>query len=98
MDLNKSIRFAVDSGKVMLGFKNTLKIALNGEAKLVIVAGNCPQEKARDLKHYSKQANIPLLEFKGTSLELGAVCGKPFPVSALSVLEEGDSDIMKAVK
>jgi len=33
---------------------------------------------------------------KGTrSIDLGAVCGKPFMVSALAIREPGDSDILK---
>ena len=32
----------------------------------------------------------------GTGMELGAVCGKPFIISVLTVIEEGNSDILKA--
>jgi hypothetical protein len=31
-------------------------------------------------------------------LDLAAVCGKPFNVSALSIREPGDSDILKLVE
>jgi large subunit ribosomal protein L30e len=36
--------------------------------------------------------------YNGTSLDLGAVCGKPFEVSALSIKEPGDSNILKIVE
>ena len=74
------------------------KIALNGEAKLIVLADNCPADSKQDLEHYCKLASIPLLEFEGTSAELGVVCGKPFPICAITVLEAGDSDILEAVK
>ena len=97
VDLNHAIRLAVDSGKVELGLDKAKKIALNGSgAKLVIIAKNCPG--AQDLKHYCAIAEIPVVVFQGTNVELGAVCGKPFSVSALCVLEAGDSDILKAVQ
>jgi large subunit ribosomal protein L30e len=35
-----------------------------------------------------------LYEFPGLSVDLGPLCGKPYIVSALTVIEPGDSDIM----
>ncbi len=98
MDLAKSIRFAVDSGKVELGLKQTLKTALNGGAKLIIISKNCPSDGAADVKRFTSLSQTPLLVFEGTSIELGTACGKPFPVSALGVIEEGNSEILKAIK
>jgi len=98
MDLAKSIRLAVDSGKVVLGSGRSVKVALNGGAKLIVVSQNCPREIASDIKHYCKLSSIPLIDFKGSSLDLGTVCGKPFPVSILSVVEEGDSDVLNALQ
>lgn len=98
MDLSKSIRLAVDSGKVELGASKAKKIVLRGEAKLLVIARNCPDETAADLKHYCKLSGTPVIEFPGSSMELGTVCGKPFTISALSVLEEGNSDILQAIR
>lgn len=94
MDLQRSIRLAVDSGKVTLGSQRAVQHALHGDAKLVVISKNCPTEVAKDLKHYCNLSEVRILDFNGTSIELGTVCGKPFPVSALSVVEEGDSDIL----
>lgn len=94
MDLARSIRLAVDSGKVTLGAQRTLQNALRGEAKLIIVAKNCPPNASSDLKAFSQLSDVRVLWFEGSSLDLGTLCGKPFPVSALSVIEEGDSDIL----
>jgi len=98
MDLHKSIRMVADTGKVLLGTNRARKIALNGTAKLVVIASNCPSEAKQDLEHYCKLASIPVLEFQGTSVELGTTCGRPFSVSVLTVLEPGNSDIMDAVR
>ena len=96
MEFNKSVRLVVDTGKVALGTEKALKMALSGSAKMVVVARNMVRDKRRDLEHYCRMANVPVVEFDGTSIELGTVCGKPFPVSALSVIEEGHSDILKS--
>ncbi|MGB9577242.1 MAG: 50S ribosomal protein L30e [Candidatus Micrarchaeia archaeon] len=98
MDLNKSIRMTVDSGKVFLGTDKALKAALNGSAKLIIVSRNCPAQKKQDIEYFSRSSKVPVLQYEGTSNELGTVCGKPFPISAISVLEPGNSDILEAVQ
>ena len=97
MDFNKSVRRVVDTGRVELGTDKALKMALSGSAKMVVVARNMVKDRRRDLEHYCRMASVPVVEFAGTSIELGTVCGKPFPVSALSVVEEGHSDILKSV-
>ncbi|ENN96816.1 50S ribosomal protein L30e [Methanocaldococcus villosus KIN24-T80] len=98
MDVNKAIRTAVDTGKVILGSRRTLKYLKHGEGKLVIIAGNVPKELEEDVKYYAKLSNIPVYQHNLTSLELGAVCGKPFPVSTLLIIDEGLSNIMDVLK
>jgi ribosomal protein L30E len=36
-----------------------------------------------------------MIVYRGSSLDLAATCGKPFIVSALSIREPGDSEILK---
>lgn len=90
IDLDKSLRSVVRTGKVLIGTKQAVKASQRGVAKLVIVATNCPG----DVKKQIKESNIPLYEFPGMSVDLGPICGKPYVVSAVTVLEPGDSDIM----
>lgn len=97
MDLAKAIRLVVDTGKVELGSDKAKKIALMGGAKLLVIANNIPKSTLADLEHFAKLSNIPILEFAGPSLELGTTCGKPFPVSALTIIEEGNSKILEAI-
>ncbi len=96
MELNKSIRLAVDSGKVEFGFKTAKKSSLNGDGKLILIASNCPAEFEQDLNHYCKLSQLPMLKVNMNSMELGVLCGKPFPVAAMTVFEAGDSDILEA--
>ena len=93
MDVAQSIRLAVDSGRVEMGLKKAMQLSLTGGAKLIVVSKNCPGFK--ELQAYCKSSKTPVVDFEGNGVELGAVCGKPFSVSALSVLEAGNSDILK---
>jgi large subunit ribosomal protein L30e len=35
-----------------------------------------------------------VFRFEGNNMELGALCGKPFSVSALAVIDKGTSNIL----
>lgn len=97
MDINRAIRVAVDTGNVILGTKETIKSVKHGEGILVILAANCTKDTMNDIKHYAKLSNIPIYIHNPTSLELGAICGKPFPVSALLIVEPGNSNILNII-
>lgn len=94
MEISKEIRQAVDTGKVVIGADESLKTLKRGQAKLVVLASNCKPEILADVEHYARLANVPVHTFNGNSEELGLACGKPFLVGVLTVVEEGDSNII----
>ncbi len=93
--LTSAIRLCVESGKVGMGAKTGIAASLLGKAKLFVVASNTPLAIKSQVEKYSSASGIPLIIFEGSSIELGSVCGKPFPVSVLSVYETGSSPIME---
>ena len=95
MDVNKQIRMAVKTGKVEFGTKNALASVNTAKARLVILANNAAASDRRDIVYSADQSEIPVYVFPGSSLDLGALCEKPFPVSALIVKEAGDSEVLK---
>jgi len=96
IDINKEIRRAVDSGKVLFGAKQCEKSINTGEAKLLVTTSNVPMSLKEKNLAKAKIANIPVLEFKGNSLELGQVCGKPFNILFMAIKTPGKSSILKA--
>lgn len=92
--LSSAIRLAVESGRVGFGSRKAVKDLLLGKVKLVVVAGNAPPALAESVSRYGELSSIPIVEFPGKSLDLGSICGRPFPVSVLAVYEEGVSNIM----
>jgi len=95
MDIRRALRQSVATGTVYLGTKRTLKALKKKKVKLIIYCNNTstPQEEI-----FSKYGSIPNYMFSGTNFELGAACGKPFPISVLSILSPGDSDILALIK
>jgi large subunit ribosomal protein L30e len=97
VDVNKQIQIAVKTGKVSFGVKEAIDAARFAKAKLLILAANCPAQDRTDIAQYAKQSEVPIFDYAGTSLDLGAACLKRFVVAALTVKEPGDSEILKLV-
>ena len=97
MSLNQPIASAVSTGKCKIGAKSSIDAIKNGEAKLVVVAANCPKNEYADIKRYAELSEIRVQQFEGTSWDLGETVGKPFMVSAIAIVEPGDSKILKMV-
>lgn len=95
MDINKQIRMAVKTGKVDFGSKGAMYSVNSAKAKLVILANNCPESQRDDILYTAEQSEVPVYVFPGSSLDLGALCDKPFPVSTLIIKEPGDSEVLK---
>jgi large subunit ribosomal protein L30e len=93
-DIDKAISTAVKTGRVSFGANNAIKSAKLGRAKVIIVASNCQRNIMDDIAYYSKLSDIPVIIYKGSSIDLGITCGKPFMVSAMTIRETGDSDIL----
>ena len=90
MEFNVSLRKAIKTGKVVLGQNETEHCVTNGGANMVVVAKNCPEA------YREKIAGTPGLfvyTFDGSSVQLGKACGKPHMVSALAIMDPGESDI-----
>ena len=86
---------AVKTGKVGFGSKDAIVSTASARAKLIILARNAREAERDEILHNAKQSEIPVYVFPGSSLDLGAVCEKPFPVSAIVVREPGDSEVLK---
>ena len=95
MDIERGIRVAVDTGKVILGSNKTIQAIKLGNGELVVMANNAPKTLKDDIEVYSKLSNIPVYTFDGSSVELGSICGKPFTVTTLIIQEPGDSNILE---
>jgi large subunit ribosomal protein L30e len=95
MDIERGIRVAVDTGKVILGSNKSIQAIKLGNGELVVMAANAPKTLKDDVEIYSKLSEIPVHIFDGSSVELGSICGKPFTVSVLVVQEPGDSNILE---
>lgn len=85
----------VESGKIEFGGRRGLKNAAGGgKIKAFVIAKNAPKELRDDITKYCKINNTRLMEFDGSTMELGSACGKPYPISVLSIFDVGTSNIL----
>jgi large subunit ribosomal protein L30e len=98
IDVDKAIATAVKTGKVAFGSSEALRSAQAGKARLIVVASNSEPSILGDLEYYGEMSQVPIIGYRGNSVDLGMVCGKRFAVAALTVKEPGDSEILKLTK
>jgi large subunit ribosomal protein L30e len=98
IDIDKAITTVLKTGRVSFGSKMALQNAKTGKAKLIILSANCPKNIKEQVEYYGKISKVPIMTYKGTSMDLAAVCNKLFIISALTIRETGDSEILKAIK
>ncbi|MFA6269185.1 MAG: 50S ribosomal protein L30e [archaeon] len=95
VDTNKEIRRAVDTGKVSFGYKEAKKKLLAGEGEMVIVSANMPKNERETIKQIANIESKKFFEYPANGMVLGSVCGKPFVISTMLILEEGKSKVLE---
>lgn len=92
--LEQAIRLTLESGKVIMGYRQSLNGINSKKVKAVLVASTARKDVIDGIKNVSNATKTPVFEYKGTTLKLGTICGKPYSVSVLSITDEGTSDIL----
>lgn len=96
MDINfeKALVKAIKTGNVIFGSKKSIELAKLGKAKLLIIAKNCPEKIMSLINEINKDI---IYTYDGTSKELGPICGKPFTIASMAIINEGDSEILSII-
>ncbi|WDK20230.1 ribosomal protein L7Ae/L30e/S12e/Gadd45 family protein [Colletotrichum graminicola] len=85
--INSKLALVIKSGKVILGYKSTLKSLRTGKAKLILIAGNTPPLRKSELEYYAMLAKTPVHHFSGTNVSRSPIdWSKRVPHALLPVL------------
>jgi large subunit ribosomal protein L30e len=98
IDIGKAIAAAVKTGKVVFGAEEGIRSARAGKARAIILTSNIQPHMRENLEYFGQLSKIPIIAFKGSSIDLGRTCGKRFTVSTLTIKEPGDSNILDLVQ
>ncbi len=88
IDESVLIKQAVETGDVILGLRRIEKAVKKKIVKLVVTASNCPR------RPWMSGTGVKIHRFKGDNVSLGNACGKPFSVSAIAIVDPGESTIL----
>ncbi|MED6197867.1 60S ribosomal protein L30 [Stylosanthes scabra] len=95
--INNRLALVMKSGKYTLGYKTVLKSLRNSKGKLIIIANNCPPLRKSEIEYYAMLAKVGVHHYNGNNVDLGTACGKYYRVCCLSIIDPGDSDIIKTL-
>nr|XP_012803910.2 60S ribosomal protein L30-like [Jaculus jaculus] len=96
--LNSRLQLIMKSGKYVLGTKLTLQMIREGKAQLVILANNRPALRKSELEYYATLAKTGVHHYySGNHIEWSTAHGKYYRVCTLSIIDPGDSDIIRSM-
>ena len=94
--LEKSLRDARKEDKLTMGTKQVLSSVKN--SKLIILSQSIKKEMLEKIESDAKKEKIPLVNFQGTSVALGRLCGLQFRISTISFTSIDDANIKSILK
>ena len=92
MDIARQLKQGMSTGSIVFGQRQTRSACANGDARLVVVAANCPSDYISGLSE--SHPDVPVHQVAMVNGQLGAACAKPCPVSALCIIDAGQSDLL----
>jgi len=94
--LEKTLKDAIKERKRILGSKQILATMQN--SKLIVLSQSLSQNMEEKIQESAKKEKIPTLNFEGSSVALGRLCGLQFRVSAISLTSLSDTSIKSLLK
>jgi len=94
--LEKTLKDAIKERKRILGSKQILATIQN--SKLIVLSQSISQNMEEKIQESAKKEKIPTLNFEGSSVALGRLCGLQFRVSAISLTSLSDTNIKSLLK
>ncbi|KAF3447317.1 hypothetical protein FNV43_RR12503 [Rhamnella rubrinervis] len=67
------------------------------DRKLIIISNNCPPLRKSEIEYYAMLSKIGVHHYNGNNVDLGTACMESISVSCLSIIDPGDSDIIKSL-
>lgn len=85
MKLVDKIKQAVKAKKAVLGYKEVIKFLKVSDLDMIILANDASKKIRNDIEYNAKIAKTEVKILNKSSVDLGTICGKPFPVSVIGI-------------
>jgi large subunit ribosomal protein L30e len=94
--LEKILKDALKEDKITMGTKQVLNSMKN--SKLIVLSQSVQKEMFTKIESDAKKEKVPLVNFQGTSVALGRLCGLQFRISTISFTSLSDANIKSILK
>ena len=94
--LEKVIKEAMDDNQCSLGAKEV--VTSMKSSKLIILSDSVPKNILQKIHETAKISKVPTMNFRGSSVTLGRLCGTQFRISALSLKSLSDVNLKSILK
>lgn len=94
--LEKALKDSVKEDKVSMGSKQVIRSIKN--SKLIVLSKSVQKDIFEKIQKNAKKEKVPLVNFQGTSVALGKLCGLQFRISTLSFTSLSDANIKSILK
>ena len=94
--LEKSLKDAHKENKLTIGSKQVLNSVNN--SKLIVLSQSVGKEMFEKIESDAKKQKVPLVNFQGTSVALGRLCGLQFRISTISFTSIDGANIKSILK
>jgi len=94
--LEKALKDAMKEKKRSLGTKQVLNSIKS--SKLIVISESVPKNTAKTIQEEAKKQKVSTVQFEGTSVALGRLCGLQFRVSTISLTSVNDANIKSILK
>ncbi len=94
--LEKALKDAIKEKKCTIGTKevmNSLKTS-----KLILLSESVETNTSEKIQENAKKEKVPMVQFEGSSVALGRLCGLQFRVSSVSFTSLSDANIKSILK
>jgi len=94
--LEKALKDALKEDKITMGAKQVFNSVKN--SKLIVLSQSVEKEMFEKIQSDANKEKIPFVNFQGTSVALGRLCGLQFRISTLSFTSLSDANIKSILK
>jgi large subunit ribosomal protein L30e len=94
--LEKILKDSLKEDQITMGTKQVLSSVKN--SKLIVLSQSLKKETLAKIELDAKKEKVPLVNFQGTSVALGRLCGLQFRISTISFTSLSDANIKLILK
>ncbi len=94
--LEKIIKDSIEDDKCFFGSKQVVSSMKN--SKLVVLSHSIPEKMLQKIQLAAKNSKVSIINYNGSSVELGRLCGTQFRISVVSLKTVSDTNLKGIIK